>query len=176
MKIRLDNIGGYLIAFLGGLLVSLILYFAIPKRVVTEEKVLTVRDTIQVDREVIKWKERVRYVTKFDTIIYAIRDTVSDTIRVELPIEHKEYRDTITNDSTRIIMAIDYSGFKPQLDRVWVDYSADRRYAVQSKKKGHFGQFVGVGVQVGYGLGVSVTPKFEPYIGIGISYGFGYSW
>lgn len=176
MQIRLGNIKWYILTFLGGIMSSLILYFCIGRKTVVEEKVVYVRDTISIPYETIKYKERVKYVTQFDTIICVVRDSVMDTVRVELPIEHKQYRDTIKTDTTDIKVDIEYSGFKPQLDRVWIDYSYTGKQLVKSKKKGHFGQSVVVGVQVGYGVGINNPIKFNPYVGVGITYGFGYSW
>jgi len=40
-------------------------------------------------------------------------------------------------------------------------------------------QYVGVGLQVGYGINYDLmtkTPTGCPYIGLGVSYGFGYTW
>lgn len=134
------------------------------------------RDTISIPYEVIKYKTKVKYVTKFDTVVCVVRDSVVDTVQIELPIEHKVYQDTIKTDTTNINIGIEYSGFKPQLDRVWIDYSYTGKQVVKSKKKGKFGQSVVIGVQAGYGIGISNPVKFQPYIGIGVTYGFGYSW
>lgn len=176
MQIRLGNIKWYFLTFLGGILSSLILYFCVGRKTVEVEKMVYVRDTISIPVETIKYKERVKYVTEFDTIICVVRDSVYDTIRVELPIEHKQYKDTILTDTTDIKVDIEYSGFKPQLDRVWIDYSYKNKQTLKSPKKGKFGQSIVIGVQVGYGVGISNPIKFNPYVGVGITYGFGYSW
>lgn len=132
------------------------------------------RDTVSIPYEVIKYKERVKYVTEFDTIICVVRDSVVDTVRIELPIEHKVYQDTITTDTTNINIGIEYSGYRAQIDNLWIDYTYKQREPLKSKKKGKFGQSIVVGVQAGYGIGIPV--KFQPYIGVGVTYGFGYSW
>ena len=84
--------------------------------------------------------------------------TVPDSVNVVIPITQKVYEDSTY---TAYI-----SGYRTQLDSLIFrmprevvtikEYSKPKRW--------------GVGIQVGYGVNVSGTPQFSPYIGIGVSY------
>lgn len=145
------------------------------RNIPTKEIVLT--DTVTVTKERIV--EKTKYVTQLrvdtirDTIMINGKDTI---INFPIPISQYTYEDTIRTDTTTSTIRIDYSGYKTQLDGVQYSYTYYPKIPVQKKKKGQFGQFVGLGVQVGYGLGISNPVKFEPYVGVGIMYGWGYSW
>lgn len=138
-------------------------------------KEIILRDTIQTERLVEKTKyiQLLRVDTIRDTITVAGKDTI---IGFEIPIQQYAYKDTIKTDSTTAILDIDFSGYNAQLDEIKLDYIYTPKYAAKSKKKPILGQSVVVGIQAGYGLGISTTPRFEPYIGIGVTYGFGVTW
>lgn len=144
------------------------------KQVETIEIPIEIRDTITVEKERIVEHTKVKYVTKFDTvckIIYGV-DTIKSVI--ELPIEHNIYQDTILTDSTKVEMAIKYSGFKASLDSVGINYHYIGERAVEVKKRG-FGQGFGVSINAGYGLSYQngqISPSY--YVGIGVSYSIGY--
>lgn len=143
-----------------------------------EPEVITVHDTTIITKEEIKEKEKIKNVVHYDTCFIIDKDTVRDTIYVSLPIEYKQYRDTFNTDTSRTILDIKYSGFKTQLDGVYVESHYKAKETVKIKHTG-FGQFVGIGVHLGYGAGVNYIDKtFQPcpYIGIGITYGWGYHW
>lgn len=132
-----------------------------------------VRDSIQI-QEKVKWK----YVTKYDTIIYVQMDTMTDTVYVQIPIDHYQYRDTGSTDSTKYSLGIDYSGYKASLDSVWFNYSYTPKTVVKTKRNG-WGQNVGIGIQAGYGALINArdgTFVTGPTLSIGISYSFGYHW
>ena len=135
------------------------------------------RDSIQIQEKIVT-----RYITKdqikFDTVVQidSIRDTL--TIYVPIPIEHKSYRDFQLTDTAQWELGINYSGFKPTLDSVWFNYSYTPQTIVKTKRNG-WGQYVGVGVQVGIGPSINTrdgTFVTGPYIGVGVTYGFGYHW
>lgn len=132
-----------------------------------------VRDSIQI-KEKVKWK----YVTKYDTAIYIKHDTFMDTVYVQLPINHYQYRDTGGTDSSKYNIGINYSGYKASLDSIWFNYSYTPQTIVKPKRNG-WGQYVGVGLQVGVGPSINAkdgTFITGPYIGVGVTYGFGYHW
>lgn len=158
------------ICLLTGFLLGGGIFYCYNKNKPTET--IYLRDTISVPYEVIKYKTKVEYVTQYDTIIYR----EFDTIKVQIPIEHKVYTDTLKTDTTDVKVNIKYSGYKAQIDNLWIDYTYKQKESLKSKKKGKFGQSVVIGIQAGYGLGISTTPRFEPYIGIGVTYGIGYTW
>lgn len=132
-----------------------------------------IRDSIQI-QEKVKWK----YVTKYDTAIYIQHDTFLDTIYVQLPINHYQYRDTGGTDSSKYNIGINYSGYRASLDSVWFNYSYTPQTIVQTKRNG-WGQYIGIGVQVGIGSSINARDKTfvtGPYVGVGVTYGFGYHW
>ncbi len=142
-----------------------------PEPIVVHDTII--RDSIQI-QEKVKWK----YVTKYDTMIYVQMDTMTDTVYVQIPIDHFQYRDTGSTDSTKYSLGINYSGYKASLDSVWFNYSYTPKTIVKTKRNG-WGQYVGVGIQVGMGPSINArdgTFVTGPYIGVGITYGFGYHW
>lgn len=141
-----------------------------------EPQIVTIHDTTTVTVEKIKEKEKIKRVVEYDTFLIVERDTVRDTIYVSLPIEYKQYRDTFNTDTSRTILDIKYSGYKSSLDAVYVQSSFTQKERVKVKHTG-FGQFVGVGLQVGYGASINHIDKTfnpGPYIGVGVTYGWGY--
>jgi hypothetical protein len=130
-----------------------------------------VRDSIQI-QEKIKWK----YRTVYDTAFVIQKDTVSDTVYMEIPIDHYQYRDTIETDSVKYTLGVNYSGFRPRLDSVWVNHSYTPHTIVKTKKNG-WGQFVGFGFGIGAGATVAESKvHIGPQIGVHVVYGFGYHW
>ena len=143
----------------------------IPEPVIQYDTII--RDSIQIQEKV-----KLKYVTKYDTAIYIKHDTFMDTVYVQLPINHYQYRDTGGTDSSKYNIGINYSGYKASLDSVWFNYSYIPQTIVKTKKNG-WGQFVGVGLQVGVGPSINArdgTFVTGPYVGVGVTYGFGYHW
>lgn len=145
----------------------------------TPEPVIVERvDTIKVDTGRIVEKTQIQYVTLFDTIYTAVRDTDTIQVAIELPIEHKLYKDTIETDSTALELEIEFSGFKPSLDRVGAIVHTTYEKVPEVKKRG-FSRFVGVGAHVGVGTGYDIIekrPVFGPEVGVGVTIGWGYTW
>lgn len=138
-----------------------------PKPVIQHDTII--RDSIQI-QEKVKWK----YVTKYDTVIYVQMDTITDTVYVQIPINHYQYRDTGGTDSTKYSLGIDYSGYKASLDSVWFNYSYTPKTIVKTKRNG-WGQFVGVGIGVGANATVVGNTVYAgPGVSLHIVYGFGY--
>lgn len=125
--------------------------------VVTRVDTLVVRDTITEDRPTFIT------VTRVDTMLVAIRDTVTlrDTAYVVIGREQKHYK----GDNYEAWV----SGYRPQLDSVWVfpetRYITTENISVEPRKRW------GIGIQAGYGVGIcSGQVTAFPYIGVGISY------
>lgn len=106
----------------------------------------------------------------------------SDSIIVQVPMTAYEFRDTITTDTSRIELGIQFSGYKAKIDGI----DLKSQYTIQprtiEKKKG-WGQFIGIGIGVGYGAsfvgnpsGVGTIVYAAPEIGVHITYGWGYHW
>lgn len=143
-----------------------------------EPQIITVHDTTIITKEQIKEKEKIKRVVEYDTFFIKETDTIRDTFYVSLPIEYKQYRDTFTTDTSRTILDIKYSGYKSSLDGVYVQSSFTQKERIKVKTSG-FGQYLGIGLQVGYGATINTIDKTfipGPYIGVGISYGWCYKW
>lgn len=142
------------------------------------ETYVQVTDTVVVDSIKIQEKIKLKYITTFDTLYVFETDTTKDSVQVAIPIEHKVYKDTIKKDSITYNLQIDYSGFKPTLDRIALDATFNQT-EIKIMKPKKWRQYVGVSLQVGYGINYDLmtkTPTVCPYIGLGVSYGFGYTW
>ena len=121
-------------------------------------------DTITIVKDSIIYKDKIKFVTYYDTII----ETSTDTLFLEIPIEHHQYKDTISKDSITYNLDIRYSGFKASLDTIQI--STLYTPSIVTKKK-RLSSGLNLGIQVGYGMGFTPMPVPAPYIGIGLSYG-----
>lgn len=156
---------------------------------------VVIHDTVEVSSKAdIDAHTKQKYVIKHDTLwlpkpeIHCdSTDSVCDrrmidSIPVDIPITNYEYRDTFTTDSSRVELGVRFSGWHAQIDGIDIK----SQYTVQPrtimKKKG-WGQFVGIGIGVGYGAsfvgnpsGVGSVVYAVPEIGVHITYGWGYHW
>lgn len=140
-------------------------------------QVVYVTDTIVKDSIQIQEKIKPIYTTFYDTAVIFQHDTVSDTIYVELPIEHKQYKDEIKKDSIHYNIEIDYSGFHPSLDKIAINttYIKSETQIIQTKPW-KFG--IMIGPYIGYGGYINPSTHVMsagPEIGIGIQLGWGYT-
>ena len=105
------------------------------------------------------------------------KDTTSNDADFALvPIMQYEYRDTFVTDTSRIELGIRYEGYRAKIDGIDIksQYTIQPRTIV--KKKG-WGQFIGIGIGVGYGASVvGQTVYAAPEIGLHVTYGWGYHW
>ena len=161
------------ICLLLGFLVGCGVVYHLTKKSPQIERII-VNDTITQTQIVEKTK--LKYITKFDTIIQTQIDSIIYYDTLYLPIEHKCYSDSFITDTTKLNLQIDYSGFKSSIDTVIYKLSYNPNNALKSKKNGKWGQSIHLGVYAGYGLDIQTQPKFSPSVGVCISYGFGYSW
>lgn len=133
-------------------------------------EVIEMHDTITIRKDSII--EKIKFKTKFDTIIEThYKDTVLyDTI--EIPIEHKVDSFTIIKDSLTISEKIHHSGFHSIIDSVELNY--DWKYTFQPKKQKKVGLAWYIGPYVGYGINFNNGQYyFSPEIGIGGGIGLG---
>lgn len=143
-----------------------------PKPVIEK---ITVTDTIYNDR--IEYKTKVKWVEMHDTVITVMVDTVTITDTIYIPIQHKLYTDTFNTDTTSLSLQVSYSGYKSKIDTVSYNFKYFPKEPVKQKKKGHFGQHIGIGVYGGYGGTVINSQLFAaPSVGVCIHYGWGYNW
>lgn len=135
-----------------------------------------IHDTISLTDTIIKEKVQILWRDYVDTFFVQVHDSIRDTIKMEIPIDHKIYADKIEADSGRFDLAIKYSGYRASLDSIGISYHAEILPAVVEKKRG-FGQFVGIGIGVGYGCTMIDQRIYaSPYVGVHLTYGFGYTW
>lgn len=137
---------------------------------------IKIHDTISITDTLLREKIRTIFRTKADTFVLCQHDSIHDTIWMEIPIDHKIYADRIKADSGSFDVAIKYSGYRASLDSVGIAYHAELMPSVIEKKRG-IGQFVGIGLGVGYG-GTMIDQRIyaAPYVGVHLTYGFGYTW
>lgn len=144
---------------------------------------VTVHDTTYIAKHT-KPKEVVRWDTLYlpadttskTTSDTTIKTTSSDADFALVPITQYEYRDTFLTDSSRIELGVQFSGYDAKIDHVDLQY----RFQVQPRtivKKRGWGQFIGVGIGVGYGASVVGQRVYAaPEVGVHITYGWGYHW
>lgn len=148
-----------------------------------------IHDTIKVSNPAdIAAHSKPKYVTKYDTLwlplpvnpcdsVDSLCDgRVTDSIPVDIPIMAYEYRDTFQTDTSRIELGIRYEGYKAKIDGIDLQYRFESQSRIIEKKKG-WGQFIGVGVGIGYGASVIGRQVYAaPEVGLHITYGWGYRW
>ena len=118
---------------------------------------LMVRDTITIEKPVVE--ERILLQEVFlpvrDTMI--VRDTIYAVFKKEQVIWH---------DSLSVVYA---SGVMPEVDSVrhFISERIVRETeVVEVRKRSRWG----IGIQAGYGIGLSGDVRMTPYVGIGVSY------
>lgn len=101
---------------------------------------------------------------------------VTDSVAVEIPIMSYQYRDTFVTDTSRIELGVRFSGWNAQIDGI----DLTSQHTVQPRtivKKNGWGQFIGIGIGVGYGASVVGQHVYAaPEVGVHVTYGWGYHW
>lgn len=156
---------------------------------------IIIRDTIKAnDPAAIADHTKPKYILKHDTLWLPKPETpcdstdsvcdgrVTDSIPVDIPIMCYEYRDTFQTDSSRIELGLEFSGYNAKIENIDLQYRFNIQPRTIVKKKG-WGQFIGIGVGVGYGASfvgnpssVGATIYAAPEIGVHLVYGWGYHW
>lgn len=135
----------------------------------TEPILVTLHDTLVIDSTRVVEHTKLQYITK-DSIQYVYKtDSVVDSIYIPIDIEHKTYRDTITNESTTYDIHIDYSGYNSNIDRLEIKTQWQKEVTIPQKKPRKFH----ISLQAGYYTGYNLVDKrlySGPGAGIGISY------
>lgn len=156
---------------------------------------IIIRDTIEISNPAaIADHTKPKYILKHDTLWLPKPETpcdstdsvcdgrVTDSIPVDIPIMCYEYRDTFQTDSSHIELGVEFSGYNAKIENIDLQYRFNIQPRTIVKKKG-WGQFVGIGVGVGYGASfvgnpssVGATIYAAPEIGVHLVYGWGYHW
>ena len=91
------------------------------------------------------------------------QENIPDSVSVKIPITQKIYEDSLYRAYV--------SGYRPSLDSLIFFPRHDittvtNGYIYPKSRQKRWG----IGIHVGYGMTMSHTPQFSPYVGIGISY------
>lgn len=132
-----------------------------------------VTDTVVIKQDSII--EKVKWKTKFDTIIdLQYKDTIiHDTI--EIPIEHKQSEFTLNKDSFTLKETIYHSGFHSSIDSVVCDYTFN--YEITPPKPKKFGWCITFGPSINYGVNFNTSNKtfdYGPSLGVSVVIGPSY--
>lgn len=114
---------------------------------------IVLRDTIMVEKPVTRDSVIVRY--KRVEVPVVVRDTILDTVFVELPITSKYYK------SSRYEAWV--SGYEPSLDSISIFSETKYIKDMVKTRKSRWG----LGVSVGYGV---TRTKVEPFVGVSVNY------
>lgn len=128
--------------------------------------------TLYVDSVRIVERTKVKYVKLIDTFyVKQAADTIRDTVWLnELPIEHKTYSDTITKDSVKSQVTINYHGFAAGIDDITLFHNVTHKCTnVNPRKK--FGWNISAGPYIGFGTDFRGV---GPSVGVGVQIGWGY--
>lgn len=118
---------------------------------------LMVRDTITIEKPVVE--ERIL----LQEVFLPVTDTIMmrDTIYVALQREQ-----VIWKDSLSVVYA---SGVMPEVDSVKhfiTERIVTEKEVIEVKKRSRWG----IGIQAGYGIGLSGDVRMTPYVGVGVTY------
>lgn len=174
-KLLIVGVSSLVVGLIIGWLLTRHFYAAEPTVPVTLHDTIF-RDSIQI-KEVVKWKYRTEHDTiiEHEPIVVGIDTIILPADTVHVPIDHYEYTDSIVTDTSRVSWNVIYSGYKASIDTFQLDWTFTPSIPVVERDNG-WGQFVGIGVSVGYGLGCQSPLRFEPFIGATVTYGWGYHW
>ena len=134
-------------------------------------EVIKVTDTMVIKKDSII--EKIKYKTKFDTIIdLQYKDTIiHDTIQI--PIEHKVSEFNLKKDSFELKQKIHHSGFHSVIDSIECSYTFNYEVTKPKPKKFGFVWYIGIGPSGGVNFNVNnrtfdYGPSFGIQGGVGI--------
>lgn len=86
--------------------------------------------------------------------------TARDSVQVQISITQKVYRDSS--------YTVYVSGYEPSLDSLTlhIPHSVTTVTKIIQPKRSRWS----IGMQVGYGVSLSPTPQYAPYVGVGVQY------
>lgn len=121
-----------------------------PKVIVVDSLVF---DTVFIERYEIVRLPIVDTLVRTDTVVAV----AVDSVYVELPIELKQFNDTLSNTA----ISFNLSGYNCKVNSLLVENL--KTFAIEENKP----KRIGLGLQLGIGATIE---GFSPYIGVGISY------
>ena len=114
---------------------------------------IVLRDTIMVEKPVTRDSVIIKY--KRVEVPVVVRDTILDTVFVELPITSKYYK------NSRYEAWV--SGYEPSLDSISIFSETKYIKDMVKTRKSRWG----LGVSVGYGV---TRTRVEPFVGVSVNY------
>lgn len=128
--------------------------------------------TVYVDSVRIEERTKIKYIKLIDTFyVKQAADTIRDTVWLnDLPIEHKTYSDTITQDSVKSQVTINYHGFDAGIDDITLFHNVTHKCTIVNPRK-KFGWNLSVGPYIGFGTDFRGV---GPSVGVGVQIGWGY--
>lgn len=154
-----------ILAGIAGLVLGIILAPVLLRHKSQRAEVVIRTDTLTVRDTVIERYPAFLTVTKLDTLLVAVRDTVMvhDTSYIVIEREQKHYK----GDDYEAWV----SGYRPALDSIRV--FPETKYVTKTVQDMRNTKRWGIGLQAGCGVGVSSGQiRAFPYIGVGVSYNF----
>lgn len=130
-----------------------------------------IHDTIPIEKVRIVNHTVTKYVQQVDT--FYLQDT--DTILVNnIPIEHKEYNDTLFKDSSNTEIKVQYHGFCAEIDSVSIKHNYQEVKVIEKTPPNKLGLDLTLGPAVGYGWGFGGPTRGTPYVGFSLVLGLSY--
>lgn len=168
-----------IISILVNIILGILLFYSYNQKE-PEQKVvveyINKTDTVNVEKERIVEKTKIKSVSVKDTFYVQLSDTINDTLYVTVPIEHKHYSDTIKNDSSEANLDVFYHGAFADLDSISLKYNYYNTKETIIKEPKKIGIVWSVGPCVGFG-GVGNLSNgsigYGPFVGVSGSIGIG---
>lgn len=127
-----------------------------------------IHDTIVKTEYQIQEKTKIKYIDRIDTFYVT---TEGDSIELkDLPIEHKEYNDTILQDSVKATVNVLYSGYNAKIDsfNLYLE-SYNKNTVITKNKTKRFGWDVTIGPSIGYGVTFGPHGTYQNGFNFGIN-------
>ena len=164
----------YIVPLIIGFVIGILINLPACNKPESKIEYIPVHDTLTFTHDSIIYKTKIVYKTKLDT--FYVNENNDTVVTPDLPIEHKEYRDTIKTDSTQARVMIKYHGFAADVDTVSFiyDYFNKKETIIQPPKK--IGLVWCIGPYIGFGCGINIptgTFGYGPSAGICGSIGIG---
>lgn len=158
------------------IIVSVILAVVVTRscdRAKTIEHTVEIHDTIHD----IQWKTVTLTDTKVEKIkihdtLYVMRDSVYyvvDSVYADIPIYCYQTDTVFENDSVKLKIGMECSGYDVSLDRLYYDLQYKYYTVQQPKKRNRLGLYIGCGPGIGYDY---INNRWVPAISVSVGIGF----
>ena len=108
----------------------------------------------------------------YKKVIDTLKTTDSVLVPIEVPLSLKKYEgDTLSTDGTKVHYRASISGYRQNLDTLWMDVERNERTITKEVIKWKEKKGFKVAPSVGAGYGV-INRKPDIYLGVSLSYNF----